>query len=150
MIVTRIYPRVFRDHRGVFRDIRSVEDELNLRFLESDLSTSFKGVLRGLHGDDHSYKLLTCVHGLVYHVLADLKTKVWVPTEMNPEGPSVLVRPGQASGIYVLSETATILYEQTEAYRGAHEQFTIKWNDQDYDIQWPLKGLPITSKRDSA
>ena len=40
-------------------------------------STSSRGVLRGLHGDQKSHKLVTCVYGEVYLVIVNPEKTKW-------------------------------------------------------------------------
>ena len=49
------------------------------------------------------------------------------------------IPPGFAHGFYVLSESADLLYKCTEYYAAEHER-TLRWNDPDVGIDWPLLG----------
>ena len=51
------------------------------------------------------------------------------------------------NGHLVLSDLAIFNYKQTTEY-DRKSQFTIMWNDKDYNFKWPIK-KPILSKRDS-
>ena len=50
------------------------------------------------------------------------------------------------NGHLVLSESDIYHYKQS-TYYGLNEQFTIKWNDPEFNIWWPVKN-PILSLRD--
>ena len=67
----RILLRAFRDERGHFVETYNVDDHSFVRpdgsavtFVEDDVSVSRRHVLRGLHGDDRTYKLvaLSLIH----------------------------------------------------------------------------------------
>ena len=55
---------------------------------------------------------------------AENKRQLWVPE-------------GFAHGFYVTSETAEFVYKCTDYYNPSVEQ-SIRWNDPDLNIQWPL------------
>jgi dTDP-4-dehydrorhamnose 3,5-epimerase len=59
------------------------------------------------------------------------------------------VPPGFAHGFLVLSESADVLYKCTDFYAPEHER-SIRWNDPDLDIAWPLQGgmAPLLSSKD--
>ena len=58
----------------------------------------------------------------------------------------VLVPPMYRSRHLVMSDIAIFHYKQTTEYN-REGQFTIKWNDPDYRIFWPVEN-PILSERD--
>ena len=67
-------------------------------------STSSRGVLRGLHGDQKSHKLVSCVYGEVYLVIVNPEKTKWdwiILSNRNKK--QVLIPPTYANGLYVLS-----------------------------------------------
>ena len=58
----------------------------------------------------------------------------------------ILVPPKFGNGHLVLSKKAIFHYKQSTDYDRS-SQFTIKWNNPDYDIWWPINN-PIISIRD--
>jgi dTDP-4-dehydrorhamnose 3,5-epimerase len=57
---------------------------------------------------------------------------------------------GFAHGFYVTSERATVLYKCTDFYAPPHER-TIRWDDPDLAIGWPVAGgAPTVSAKDAA
>ena len=62
------------------------------------------------------------------------KRQFWVPA-------------GFAHGFLVTSETALFSYKCTDYYAPQHE-LTLKWNDPDLGIPWPLHGEPLLSGKD--
>ena len=147
-------PNSFEDFRGELYTLFKQEDN-DLVFNHDKVSVSRKHVLRGLHGDSKSWKLITCLAGEVMLVVVDnredspnyLKWDSIILTDKNKK--SVLVPPMFANGHLVLSETATFFYKWSYPgkYPDVNDQFTLKWNDPFLNIHWPISN-PILSKRD--
>ena len=69
--VLTIYPHTnFEDFRGTYVESYNKrlynEAGINIEFLEDDISTSTKHVLRGIHGDQRTWKLISCLWGKFY------------------------------------------------------------------------------------
>ena len=58
----------------------------------------------------------------------------------------VLIPPKHGNGHLVLTDQAMFHYKQNTEYNRAG-QFTIRWNDPEYGLWWPIKS-PIVSQRD--
>jgi len=56
---------------------------------------------------------------------------------------------GCAHGFYVTSERAVVLYKCDDYYAPAHER-TLRWNDPELGISWPIDVDPIVSSKDAA
>jgi len=151
----KIYqPDAYTDYRGDLWTLWKHGDH-GLEFNHDKVSTSRKNVLRGIHGDAKSWKLVTCLHGDLYFVMADNRKesktyKMWDWTILNVHNrKQVLLPPGVGNGFLVLSEHSVFHYKW--AYDGEYpdvdEQFTIKWNDPTYNIDWPISN-PILQPRD--
>ena len=148
-------PDSFEDFRGELYTLHKQVD-LSLFFNHDKVSISHKHVLRGLHGDSKSWKLISCLAGEVYFVVVDnrpespnyLKWDSIILSSKNRK--SVLVPPMFANGHLVLSKEATFFYKwsYTGEYPDVQDQFTLKWNDPKIGIHWPIHN-PILSKRDS-
>jgi dTDP-4-dehydrorhamnose 3,5-epimerase len=144
----------FEDHRGELYTVFNQKDH-DIVFNHDKISVSKKNVLRGLHGDYKSHKLLSCIKGSLYVVVVDAREnsktyKEWdsfILTDMNKV--SILVPPGFANGHYVLSEEAILYYKWSYPgeYPDVQDQFTVKWNNPSLKIQWPTNN-PILSERD--
>ena len=151
-----ITPFIFEDHRGTYTETyheKDYTDALNVKFVQDDYSYSRKNTLRGLHGDDKTWKLVQCMLGEIFLVVVDLR----------PESPTykkhssfnitftnkqqVLVPPRFGNGHLCLSDRCIFAYKQSEYYTGKDNQFTVRWNDPELDIWWPVDS-PILSKRD--
>ena len=151
--------KISYDRRGFYAEMYSETDYHNagitVKFVEDDFSFSKKNVLRGLHGDSKTWKLVSCPFGRLYFVVLnyDEESKFygrWVAMEITPESClQVLVPPRHANGHLVLSYAAIFHYKQSEYYRSADDQFVVKWNDPKFNISWPISETPILSARDS-
>lgn len=147
-------PDSFEDFRGELYTLFKQENS-DLVFNHDKVSISRKHVLRGMHGDSKSWKLITCLAGEVYLVVIDnrpesinyLKWDSIVLSSKNRK--TILVPPMFANGHLVLSDEATFFYKWSYPgeYPDVKDQFTLKWNDPNVGIFWPIED-PILSKRD--
>tara|TARA_R110000796_G_scaffold96303_3_gene201967 strand:+ start:5252 stop:5731 length:480 start_codon:yes stop_codon:yes gene_type:complete len=158
MIFPEVYikqPDSFEDFRGeLFTSYK--KGDYNLDFNHDKVSISRQNVLRGLHGDSKSFKLITCLAGEVLLVVVDnrpesknyLKWDSIILTSKNRK--QVLVPPMFANGHLILSDEATFFYKWSYDgdYPDIKDQFTLKWNNPKIGIHWPIS-KPILSKRDS-
>ena len=151
-------PTNFEDFRGSYvetynRDLFHAAG-ITQDFIQDDISTSNRGVLRGIHGDGKTWKLISCLFGTFYFVVvnndphSDEYKKSVSFTLSDRNRLQILVPPNFGNGHLVLSDQAIFHYKQTTIYDRS-SQFTIKWNDPDYAIWWPTSS-PILSQRDSA
>ena len=155
-----ISPDVFRDKRGfIFTDYLETffQKEFNpaLKFLHSKNAFNYKKVIRGIHGDFDTYKLVQCLFGEVFQVIVDcrkesrtyLKYDSFLLSYNDPK--MILIPPGFGNAFAVMSEYA--IYNYKLAYSGSYndydKQFTHKWNDKRININWPVNN-PVLSKRD--
>lgn len=153
-----IEPRVFCDKRGFFFESfneREMPATLDLHFVQDNHSRSVKNVLRGLHYQiQHPQgKLVRVVSGKVFDVAVDLRRRAatfgrYVGVELSAENKKMFwVPPGFAHGFMVLSNVADFLYKATDYYAPDFER-TIRWDDPELGIQWPLAGEPILAAKD--
>ncbi len=149
-------PTMFEDFRGTYVEIynKALYEEagIKINFVQDDISTSSRHILRGIHGDGETWKLVSCLYGKFYLVVVnwDVNSKQYgqwesfVLSDRNRQ--QVLIPPKFGNGHLVLSEEAIFHYKQN-TYYNPKGQFTILWNDPDLNIWWPIK-TPILSKRD--
>jgi len=150
-------PSIFHDFRGTYVETYNEEQYkeagINVDFIQDDISVSWKNVLRGIHGDAVTWKLVSCYYGKFYMVVvnwneASSQFGEWVSFELSDENRlQVLIPPNFGSGHVVLSDMAIFHYKQS-TYYDRTRQFTILWNDPKLNIQWPVSN-PILSERDS-
>jgi dTDP-4-dehydrorhamnose 3,5-epimerase len=127
----------------------------DLYFKHDKFSTSKYNVLRGIHGDTKSWKLVTCVFGEIQQVVVDMRKdsptyKQWQSFIIGQNNQLlILIPPNMGNAYYVKSSEATYHYKL--AYDGnyidADEQFSINWSDNSIGIKW-LSDNPILSNRD--
>ena len=128
------------------------EHGIDLKFVQDDISLSHHHVLRGIHGDSATWKLITCLYGRFYLVVVNCDDKSsqfrqWQSFTLSDENHvQILVPPKHGNGHLVLSEKTIFHYKQTTCY-SPDLQFTHKWNDPLLNIWWPVK-YPVLSQRD--
>ena len=156
-----IEPRVFGDERGYFYEGWNAETfaahGLDMRFVQSNVSCSARGVLRGLHYQwptTPQGKLVSVIEGEVYDVAVDIrrgsptfgrcaavvlsaanKRHFWIP-------------PGFAHGFQAMSERAVFSYLCTAPYDPSSDT-GIRWDDPRLAIDWPIRD-PSLSPKDAA
>jgi dTDP-4-dehydrorhamnose 3,5-epimerase len=152
-----IQPSIFEDHRGTYLELYNEADltrntGIKVKFIQDDISVSRQNVLRGIHGDFITWKLISCLRGAFYLIVVNNDVyspqyRQWdsiVLSERN--NLQVLVPPGFGNGHLVLSNYTIFHYKQS-TYYDRDNQFTIAWNDPGLKIFWPIK-YPILSDRD--
>ena len=126
------------------------------RFVQDNRSRSRQGTVRGLHyqiGEPQG-KLVWAPSGEIYDVVVDIRKssatfRKWFGTILSEENKRALyLPPNYAHGYAVLSKEADVFYKCTNFYSTVHER-SIRWNDPDLGIEWPVK-KPILSEKDAA
>jgi dTDP-4-dehydrorhamnose 3,5-epimerase len=152
-----IEPKVFGDPRGFFleswNERRYQEAGLSERFVQDNFSFSRRGTLRGLHFQNPAAqgKLVSVWQGEVFDVAVDVRAGSptfarWHGLELSLENKrQFYLPPGFAHGFLVLSETALFHYKCTDFYAPEHE-LTIRWDDPDIGITWPLPAPTLSAK----
>ena len=146
------------DERGSFRRAYSVAEYEKLgigdTFVEDNVSTSHKNVLRGLHFDMRLAKFVQVLQGDVFDVVVDVRRESstfgrWAAFSISAEGCEQLYVPrGFAHGFYVQSDVAIVSYKQTDVYDPRHEG-QVRYDDPAIGIVWPFSGKPILSQKDA-
>ena len=149
-------PTLFEDFRGNYIEIYNEklynEAGVEVAFVQDDISVSSKHVLRGIHGDRKTWKLISCLYGKFYLVVINQvkgspQFGEWESFTLSDRNRlQVLVPPGFGNGHLVLSDEAIFHYKQS-TYYDRSAQFTLLWNDPELDLWWPVKN-PIVSRRD--
>ena len=161
--VLMLEPKVYGDERGHFFESYNENafreaTGLDVGFVQDNHSKSSKNVLRGLHyqlAPRAQGKLIRVVSGAVFDVAVDIRKDsptygTWVGQLLSAENRRQLwLPPGMAHGFLTLSGTAEFLYKTTDYYSPEHER-CIAWNDAEIAIEWPFRGRPILSAKDSA
>lgn len=157
----RIEPAARTDERGFFARVWDREV-----FAAHGLSTDFvqannsacrtRGTVRGLHwqvAPALEAKLVRCVKGRVFDVVADCRTDSptfgrWCGVELSAENRQLVYVPAQcAHGYMALDDDAEVVYAVTGAYSPGHER-GMRWDDPLFAIRWPDVGPLSLSDKD--
>lgn len=154
-----IKPDVFEDSRGYFLESfnadRFIQNNLEVNFVQDNISKSGKGTIRGLHyqaGDRAQGKLCQVISGRVFDVAVDIRFGSptfgrYAAHELSEENHTQLWIPrGFAHGFSVLSDQAIFMYKCTDFYSKEHER-TIVYNDPGLNIDWGIDN-PVISQKD--
>ncbi|MDR6322085.1 dTDP-4-dehydrorhamnose 3,5-epimerase [Actinoplanes couchii] len=128
-----------------------------LDLAQANLSTSARGVVRGIHFADvppGQAKYVTCVSGAVVDVVVDLRVGSpgfgsWEAVRLDDrERRAVYLAEGLGHGFCALTEGATVAYLCSSTYRPGHEH-GIHPLDPELGIAWPV-AEPVLSAKDAA
>ena len=154
--VKLIQPEIFEDFRGTnFESYNKkyYDVALNIDFVVDSISTSRRHTLRGIHGDNKTTKLVSCLYGTIHMLIINRdpdssQYNRWFTTTLSDRNKyQLLIPPKFGNGHLVMSDEAVFSYKLSEYYDRA-SQFTIKWNDPMHNFFWPIKH-PILSERDA-
>jgi dTDP-4-dehydrorhamnose 3,5-epimerase len=152
-------PTVFGDDRGFFYESHNTAKfaalGIDAAFVQSNVSRSAQGVLRGLHYQwpNPQGKLVSVLEGEVYDVAVDIRRGSptfgqWSAAMLSADNKRHFWIPeGFAHGFCVVSESALFTYQCTALYDGAADA-GIRWNDGDLAIDWPVSA-PLLSEKDT-
>lgn len=154
-----ITPKVFKDDRGYFlesfRKKVFTGRNINLEFVQDNISKSRKNTIRGLHyqaGKFAQGKLCQVLFGRVLDVAVDIRFGSptfgkYVATELSEDNHELIwIPPGFAHGFSVLSEEAIFHYKCTNYYSKEDER-AILYNDSTLNIDWNVN-TPLVSAKD--
>jgi dTDP-4-dehydrorhamnose 3,5-epimerase len=154
-----VEPQVFKDPRGFFYESynegKFVKAGIHANFVQTNVSRSARGVLRGLHYQwpNPQGKLVSVLDGEVYDVAIDIRRGSptfgqWTAVVLTADNHRHMWIPeGFAHGFCVLSESATFTYQCTALYEPASDA-SIAWNDAAIGIDWPIS-QPLISDKDA-
>lgn len=155
-----VEPDRFGDDRGFFQETwharRYAEAGIPGPFVQDNLSLSRHGVLRGLHfqNPNGQGKLICVLQGEVFDVAVDVRAGSaafgkWTGVTLSADNArQIYIPPGFAHGFCVTGDTALFAYKCTELY-DRDSEWTIRWDDPDIGIDWPVQE-PEISDKDSA
>ena len=158
--VKKIILDSFVDHRGKYVEIYNYnffdKNGIAITFCQDDISVSNKGVFRGIHGDNETWKLVSCLKGQFYLVVVTcdkdnahygLSQGFMMSEHINYQ---VLIPPKYGNGHLALSDNCIFHYKQSTYYAGEAAQFSYNVKDPFFDIRLPVdKEDLILSKRDT-
>jgi dTDP-4-dehydrorhamnose 3,5-epimerase len=139
-----------QDERGWFERVYCIDEFRGHGIADPVVQTSLsynrrRGTLRGLHWQappDAEGKLVRCLRGRLYDVLADVRPDSptrgrWESVELaEDDGRAVWIPPGVAHGFETLSDDTLVLYHMSARHSPALSRRT-RWNDARLGIRWP-------------
>ena len=146
---------IFSDKRGEIWTTWHQKNLKNIKFVHDKFVKSKKNVLRGIHYDLKTWKLVTCINGSIYQVIVDKRKSMKTYNKhfsinISNGNYSLLIPPMEGNAFLTLSKDS--VYHYKLSYKGkyfdAKDQFTSYWNDPDLKINWPIK-KPKMSIRDN-
>ncbi len=158
--VVLVIPKVFGDERGFFMETfkKSDFERFGIKgdWVQDNHSRSKKGVLRGLHYQlepKAQGKLIRVVRGMVFDVAVDIRKGSpwygkWVGVILSEENKYMLwIPPGFAHGVVALEDDTELLYKVSGAEYSPEHDRSIRWDDPEIGIIWPVRD-PILSEKD--
>jgi dTDP-4-dehydrorhamnose 3,5-epimerase len=167
--VLLIKPNIFRDERGAFLESfseRRYQDHgITQNWVQDNLSSSVRGVIRGLHYQRPPFaqaKIVQVIRGRILDVVVDIRRGSptygkHVAVELDSEDRiQILVPHGFAHGFSVLSPFADVMYKTDNYYSRDHEA-GLRFDDPDLAIDWRIpiieailspKDIVLTSLKD--
>ena len=154
-----IEPKVFGDERGFFYESfnhdKLAAHGLQPAFVQGNVSSSTRGVMRGLHYQwpKPQGKYVSVVEGEVWDVAVDIRRGSptfgrWTAVLLSAENKRHFWIPeGFAHGFVTLSERAVFTYLCTATYDRSADA-SIRWNDAQLAIDWPVS-TPLLSDKDA-
>jgi dTDP-4-dehydrorhamnose 3,5-epimerase len=122
--------------------------------VQSNLSHSRAGVLRGLHAHRRQADFWCVLQGTAFVALVDTRVgspsehRTWTETFDAAAGlRGLYIPPGVAHGFCALSEVR-LLY-MVDAYYTGEDESGFAWNDPEAAVRWPVED-PILSPRDAS
>jgi dTDP-4-dehydrorhamnose 3,5-epimerase len=139
-----------RDERGWLLEVRR-ESRLPNPTLQTNVSFSRKGVIRGLHyhqrGQDD---LFTCLVGTARVVVLDRESGEVFSADIGEENPVALYIPGRhAHGFEALTDLVFCYHVTAEYDPSDPDEHEIPWDDPRVRDVWSTRS-PILSERDKA
>ena len=153
-----IEPDVFRDLRGqnvkIYNQALYQKNGINVKFIGDDFSVSKKNVLRGIHGDDKTWKLISCLSGKFYLVVVNCDDSSkdfgkWQSFILSDKNRLQVLVPPKYGNAHLIQSSKAIFYYKQSVYYNQSKQFTYRWDDTLFKIKWPIK-KPILSERDKS
>jgi dTDP-4-dehydrorhamnose 3,5-epimerase len=142
--------RRFEDARGWFAELRR-DSKLPKHTVQTNLSFSRKGVIRGLHYHERGQDdLFACLEGMARVVVLDRESEETFTVDIGEDNFVAIYIPGScAHGFEALSDLL-FCYHVTEEYDPADpDEHEIPWDDPRVKHLWSTQS-PILSERDAA
>jgi dTDP-4-dehydrorhamnose 3,5-epimerase len=140
----------FEDERGWFLEVRR-DSRLPVRTVQTNVSFSRQGVIRGLHYHEKGQDdLFACLTGMARVVVLDRESDEVFTADIGQENPLAIYVPGHlAHGFEALTDLIFCYHVTTEYDASDPDEHGIAWSDHRVRHLWSTQS-PILSKRDSA
>jgi dTDP-4-dehydrorhamnose 3,5-epimerase len=140
----------FEDDRGWFVEVRR-DSRLPVRSVQTNVSFSRQGVIRGLHYHEKGQDdLFACLTGMARVVVLDRESDEVFTADIGEENPLAIYVPGHlAHGFEALTDLIFCYHVTAEYDASDPDEHGIAWNDHRVKHLWSTQS-PILSKRDSA
>ncbi|WDI37977.1 dTDP-4-dehydrorhamnose 3,5-epimerase [Entomospira culicis] len=146
MVIT---PPLYRDERGCFMELSKASTLRALglpdALVQSNLSWSKYGVLRGLHDQLEPYaqgKLVSVLQGAIWDVVVDIRPQSatylsWFSFYLTAKSMRQLWIPkGFLHGFYALGQDNLVLYHTSAEYHASHER-SVAHDSPIWSVPWP-------------
>jgi dTDP-4-dehydrorhamnose 3,5-epimerase len=145
----RIPLRYFCDERGWFLEVRR-ESDLPQQTVQTNVSFSRKGVIRGLHYHERGQDdLFTCLTGSARVVVLDRDSGEALSEDIGDENPVALYIPGRlAHGFEALTDLLFCYHVTREYDPEDPDEHGVPWDDLRVKHLWSTRS-PILSERDA-
>jgi dTDP-4-dehydrorhamnose 3,5-epimerase len=136
------------DERGWFLEVRR-DSRLPKRTVQTNVSFSRRGVIRGLHYHERGQDdLFACLTGIARVVVLDRESGEVFTTDIGEENPYAVYVPGRlAHGFEALTDLLFCYHVTAEYDPGDPDEHGIPWSDARVKHLWSTQS-PILSKRD--
>lgn len=155
--------KIHEDSRGSFSEIftEKMISDLNIprHFIQENLSYSRrKGTIRGLHYQKKpsaQAKLIKVINGEIEDFFIDLRKNSSTYQEyksfvLDKNSGWLYIPVGFAHGFCTLKDDTTVLYK-VDNYYSKKDEGGIIWNDNFFNISWPISGIdPFLSDKDKS
>ena len=128
------------------------KEKISIPFVQDKISKSFQGVIRGFHGDNKTWKLITCLYGkvkLVTYSVDSSKKNVYILDGDANYSESILVPPRFLNAHQCLSGHCIFHYKWSEYYTSPDDQWSVYFDDSEIFPEWDDTFCPIISNRDA-
>ena len=129
-----------------------------MRLVQDNHSVSATvGTVRGLHFQappNAQAKLVRCGRGAIFDVAVDIRIGSptygdWAGYELSAvNGAQLYIPSGFAHGFVTLEPDSEIVYKCSDYYAPDTEG-SLRWDDPDIGIEWPLTAQPVLSEKDA-
>ena len=148
--IVRIPLRRFEDERGWFCELRR-ESQLPRPTVQTNVSLSYRGVIRGLHYHERGQDdLFVCLEGMVRVVVLDRESGDVFTEDIGDDNPVAVYVPGTYAHGYEALTDCLFMYLVTEEYdAAAPDEHGIPWDDERVRHIWSTSS-PTLSARDAS